>query len=260
MTASRPGTYTLARSLGYLVAYLNPSATRETRRTGAELGQGSGKAPTPLARRRRLDVWTATTPKSPGQLKPSMQRIDAVKTYDGMVTTEVRKAGSVCEEHRILNEGTFTAFFEETYPSIVRALFLFTADRAESEDLAQEAMARAYERWDDVVRMTSPTGYVYRTAVNVHRRRARRRAAFRRLSQILAREESDSLSHVVERADVGRALTRLPERLREALILVDLLDLNGTEAAEILGIAPASVRSRVSRGRATLRALLEETE
>src|SRR5436309_11363177 len=69
----------------------------------------------------------------------------------------------------------FDEFFADEYPRLGRAMYLLTADRGEAEDLAQEAMARVYERWDHVQAMASPPGYVYRVAVNLHRRRWRRR-------------------------------------------------------------------------------------
>lgn len=70
----------------------------------------------------------------------------------------------------------FTEFFQAQYPDLVRGLFLLTADRDEAEELAQEAMARAYARWDRIATMRSPGGYVYRTAVNLNRKRLRRLA------------------------------------------------------------------------------------
>jgi len=67
----------------------------------------------------------------------------------------------------------FEAFFQREYPGLVRALYLLTADLPEAEDLAQETMARVYEKWDRVGRMDSPGGYVYRVAVNLNRQRLR---------------------------------------------------------------------------------------
>jgi DNA-directed RNA polymerase specialized sigma24 family protein len=46
----------------------------------------------------------------------------------------------------------------------VRALVIVSGAEAEAEDLAQEAFARALERWERVRVMESPVGYVYRTA------------------------------------------------------------------------------------------------
>ena len=71
---------------------------------------------------------------------------------------------------------SFEAFFGESYSRLARALYLLVHDRAEAEDLAQEAFARVYERWDQVGVMESPTGYLFRVGLNLHRKRLRRLA------------------------------------------------------------------------------------
>src|SRR6478736_10515180 len=67
----------------------------------------------------------------------------------------------------------FEDFFRTEYRRLVRALYLLTSDRTEAEDLAQEAMARVFERWDRLRAAASPTGYLYRVAMNLHRNRLR---------------------------------------------------------------------------------------
>ena len=68
----------------------------------------------------------------------------------------------------------FRDFFDAEYRRLARALYLLTDDVAEAEDVAQEAMVRMYERWERVRRMDSPTGYLYRTAMNLNRSRLRK--------------------------------------------------------------------------------------
>jgi len=65
----------------------------------------------------------------------------------------------------------FEEFFRAEYPGLVKAFYVLTADRAEAEELAQETMARAYERWERVGAMGSPAGYLYRIGVNLNRHR-----------------------------------------------------------------------------------------
>ena len=146
----------------------------------------------------------------------------------------------------------FEEFFQVEYPRTVKAVYLLTGSRAEAEDLAQEALARAYERWDRVRVMESPGGYVYRTAVNLNRKRLRRlAAAARRVFDPPA--ENDPMSAVEARSETVRLLMTLPKSQREALILVDWLGMGSEEAGRLLRIRPASVRSRVHRARAVLR-------
>jgi RNA polymerase sigma-70 factor (ECF subfamily) len=95
-------------------------------------------------------------------------------------------------------EGTsldFETFFAEVYPRLAQALLLLTADRAEAQDLAQEAMVRVYERWERIRAMESPVGYAYRTAMNLNRKRLRR-LAVRARRLVRPPEERDDLSRV----------------------------------------------------------------
>ena len=148
--------------------------------------------------------------------------------------------------------GTFEEFFLAEHERLFQALYLLTGDRHEADDLAQEALLRAYERWDRVGAMDSPAGYVYRTALNLHR--SRLRALVVRTRRVFAAIPVEDLSGQVSAShDVRRALSKLPRGQREALILVEWLGLGSEEAGRVLGIDASSVRGRLHRGRATLR-------
>ena len=151
----------------------------------------------------------------------------------------------------------FEEFFRAEYPGLVRAFYLLTADQAEAEELAQEAMARSYERWDRVGAMQSPAGYLYRIGVNLNRHRLRHLAVQAR--RLLAMTRDVQSEHVpVVRREIAEAIASLWRGQREAFMLVEWLGLNAEEAGRMLGIAPASVRSRVHRAKAALRARLSE--
>lgn len=151
----------------------------------------------------------------------------------------------------------FEEFFRAEYPGLVRAFYVLTADRTEAEELAQEAMARAYERWERVEAMESPVGYLYRIGVNLNRHRLRHLAVRARRLVAMSRDaESEQTPEV--RREITEAIASLSRGQREAFVLVEWLGLNAEEAGRLLGIAPASVRSRVHRGKAVLRDRLSE--
>jgi RNA polymerase sigma factor (sigma-70 family) len=152
-------------------------------------------------------------------------------------------------------ELTFESFFEQEYGRLFRAMWLTTGSRWEGEDLAQEAMARAYERWDRVVETRSPAAYVYVIALNLHRRRLRR--ALLALRSFGGNPfPADAIKDAEMRNDVLGAIGRLPRQQREALVLVEWVGLTPDEAGEILGIAGVSVRGRLHRARTTLKSEL----
>ena len=57
--------------------------------------------------------------------------------------------------------------------------------------------------------------------------------------------------------DLERAIARLPDEQRQVILLVGLEGMRYEEVATILGIPIGTVRSRLSRGRETLRVLME---
>ena len=151
----------------------------------------------------------------------------------------------------------FEDFFHAHYQRLLRVMFLSTGDRHEAEDLAQDAMARVCERWDRIRLLDDPVGYAYRAALNLRRSRLRRlRVATRNALRPEPREEH--LNAVETRDQLRRALATLPAGQRDALILLDWLDMTDVRAADVLGISPGAVRTRVSRARAALRQLLQE--
>lgn len=149
-------------------------------------------------------------------------------------------------------EAAFEAFFERHHARLFRALWLVTRNRHEAEEVMQDAFLRVWERWGRVSAHPDPDGYLYRTAMNVVRSRARRaRVALRRAVRQLPAD--DQLAAVESREAVVRALASLSVRQRAAIVLTDVLGMTSEEAAEALGIRPSTVRVLASRGRATLR-------
>lgn len=155
-------------------------------------------------------------------------------------------------------ETEFPAFFRQEYPRLVRALVPTTGNLTDAEEAVQEAMARAYERWGRVTGRGSPAGYVYVTAVNVHRRSRRRLSRFLFGGHDEPVASGDDIEDLLRRDLLLRGLTALPQGERDALLMVGWLGMDAAEAGEVLQIKPASVRSRVHRARAHLEKTREE--
>jgi RNA polymerase sigma factor (sigma-70 family) len=153
----------------------------------------------------------------------------------------------------------FEEFFRAEYARLFQALLLLTGNAYEADDVTQEALIRAYERWDQVRTMDSPAGYVYRTALNLNRSRLRKLAV--RARRVFAAPPIEDVSAAVAiKHDVRRELGALPDAQREALILIDWLGLGSDDAGRVLGIEASSVRGRLHRGRASLRQRLGDDD
>jgi len=150
-------------------------------------------------------------------------------------------------------ESTFDDLFADHHERLYRALYLIVGNSHEAEELMQDAFVKVLERWD---RIDNPSGYLYRSALNSTRSRFRRlqRAAKRSLS---SGELEDPFAAADLRDQVVRSLRNLPERQRTALVLVDLIDLRSEDAAKLLRVTPATVRSLASHARAALKLIME---
>jgi RNA polymerase sigma factor (sigma-70 family) len=164
----------------------------------------------------------------------------------------VTEPSRVCLVGQPTRDDAFEEFFRAEYPTLCRALVLMAGDALEAQDLAQEALARVYERWDRVAAMDSPGGYLYRVALNLQRKRAMRRA--RPAAPAPRPGTGADPSEVIQaRAELTRVLAALPLGQRQALVLIEWIGLDAAEAAAVLGIKAASVRVRVHRAKTALR-------
>lgn len=145
----------------------------------------------------------------------------------------------------------FEEFVVAQQDRLFSAMFLVTGDRAEAEDLAQDALARVYERWDRIAGVDSPAGYLFVTAFNLHRKRLR---ALRWRHAAPPPEPRDPADVAVTRDEVLRVLASIPPTQRQALVLVEWLGMTSEEAGRVLGVDADSVRGRIHRARTTLRA------
>jgi RNA polymerase sigma factor (sigma-70 family) len=147
--------------------------------------------------------------------------------------------------------------------------YRMTGSRTESDDLSQEAIARAIERECDLVDRRSLEGWLFRIATTVcldHLRRRRRSRAVTELVDPLDLPElqaggspvNDPETATILREDVRFAivvaLQRLSLRQRAAILLHDVCDRSLTEVAETLGISANAVKALLHRARVALSA------
>src|SRR5262245_51870665 len=150
----------------------------------------------------------------------------------------------------------FEDFFRGQTQSLYAHLCLITGNRAEAEELAQEAFLKVWERWDRVADMEEPIGYLYATAMNLFRKRYRRAmlAVRKTVSDELRRDE---FAMVEDRSIVASAMVELAPRQRAALVLTELIGFSSEEAGRMLGVAAGTVRALASQGRAAMKRHME---
>lgn len=136
-------------------------------------------------------------------------------------------------------------------------------DPVEAEDVAQEAMIRA---WRQAPRWTPGKArfdtWLHRVALNLCYDRLRRRREIVTDAPPERPDEGPAPDRGLLAADVGRrveaALQRLPERQREAIVLCHYQELGNIEAASLMEISVEALESLLSRGRRALRQALAD--
>lgn len=160
------------------------------------------------------------------------------------------------EQEQVLGDAaSFPRFYADAYDEVYRVLALTLRDPELAADAVHEALARAYESWDDVSGYANPTGWVYRVALNWSRSWFRRRAR-----EVLVRRPPDravrGMPASVDPA-VAEALESLPADQRVVVVMRLYLDWSVEDVATALGVAPGTVKSRLSRALEALRVRLE---
>jgi RNA polymerase sigma-70 factor (sigma-E family) len=157
----------------------------------------------------------------------------------------------------------FAAWVAARGPGLLRLAYVLTGNRAEAEDIVQDALSRALPRWSGIVAVEHPDAYVRRMVVNAHTSWWRR---FRRRESPVAEPFGEDIPAADAGPDLGeqerlwQACRSLPEAQRTAIVLRFYEQLEYAEIADLTGVREGSVRSRVSRGLAALRATLGEED
>ena len=156
--------------------------------------------------------------------------------------------------------------FAEIYRRNQRVVYRFacamTGSEAAAEDITQEAFVAVFRdlsRYDAA--RASFTTYLYGIVRNLSRDRLRRERRFLSLDVLTAHRQevspaadpSGRLEDAQLAALVRAALRRLPTAYRELIVLCDLHGLSYADAAAIVNLSTAAVRSRLHRGRQLLR-------
>ncbi len=172
-----------------------------------------------------------------------------------MFGTKSRDAG--CEER-------WAEFEREAVPQmadIFRIAMWLVRDRAEAEDLVQETYAQALEAFHRYRPNTNIRAWLMTI---LYRARGKKLRAAGRLN--LANDSEERIAETIAFAppvaqgltdeEVLRALERIPQQYREAIVLSDVEEVSYKEVAQILQVPIGTVMSRLNRGRKILRAEL----
>lgn len=152
----------------------------------------------------------------------------------------------------------FDDVYRGHYRRVVAAMRLTGLSLDDAEDVTQEAFAKAFGGWGRVALGTNPAGYVYRSAFRLS---ARRRRVTGREEPLTVTETADlsSAGELTDALAIRTAVSALPRRQRDCVLMCLLAGFTSTEAGRILHIRPSTVRVHVMTGRQTLQRVLGPT-
>lgn len=150
-------------------------------------------------------------------------------------------------------EAAFDEAFDRLYPQARALAHRILGDVARAEEVAAEALARAYARWRRLVNVDYLDAWVLRVTGNLAVDVVRRKRAL-----VPRPVDNDDTDGVVLRMALVEALRTLPKRQREVLVLCYLADLRHQDAARVLGITEGAVKAHVHRALSALRVRLAD--
>lgn len=138
------------------------------------------------------------------------------------------------------------AVYRDRYVALVRHARLIVGSQAVAEELVQEAFVRLHRSWD---RAVEPPAYVHTIVINLCRTWCVRAERERSLVESIV----EPMALPPEYGDTWRAMLRLPEKYRTALVLKFYDDLSEAEMARLMDCRPGTVKSLIHRGLSKLR-------
>lgn len=162
------------------------------------------------------------------------------------------------QERRTVEPGfddpRFSEYVTSRLGSLLRTACLLTGNRADAEDLVQAALAKTYLAWDRIEDRGALDGYVRRAMINTHISWWRRRRLEEYPTDTIPDQAVADPSGASDLYDaLRRAVDRLPQRMRTAVVLRYFEDMTEAEIAAMLGVSLGTVKSTVSRAVAKLR-------
>ncbi|MEV4974664.1 RNA polymerase sigma factor [Streptomyces scopuliridis] len=150
----------------------------------------------------------------------------------------------------------FEAFFSGSYSRVLAQVIMLCGNRADAEDVTQEAFVEAYRAWERIAGYELPEAWVYRVAVQrLWKTQRKRRTGEQRLPDVPVPVQVGP-EQTAEAREVLRLLAALPPRQRTTMVLFCLHGWSQSEIAKALRMTRGGVAANVSKARQTLREAL----
>ena len=166
-------------------------------------------------------------------------------------------------------EAAFVCLVDRYKNRLQNVIYRYVRDFQRAEDLTQETFIRVYRHRERYRKTGKFSTWIFTIAVNLAKNEIRRKVRIKNvlsldhLQELLGNSEpflKDPAPHADREAErdqtstlIGRAISRLPDVYRDALILRDIQGLSYEEISEVLDVPGGTVRSRINRARLILK-------
>jgi RNA polymerase sigma-70 factor, ECF subfamily len=142
---------------------------------------------------------------------------------------------------------SFDKFFRATKQSLLAMAYVLTGDLATAQDLAQEALLRAWARWPRISKYDDPHAWTRRVLHNLAVDKKRSEKIVRNVPEPQRSSPPPDELHLT----LAAALRSLPAKQSMALVLHDGVGMSVHEVAAEMSVPEGTVKSWLSRGRAS---------
>jgi RNA polymerase sigma-70 factor, ECF subfamily len=155
----------------------------------------------------------------------------------------------------------FEDVYRKEFPAVLRLAYALSGNRWIAEELAQEAFLSAHRNWDRIAAYDDPGAWVRRVVTNLSLSALRRRAVEVKALARLARGQLWILPELsTEDERFWSAVRSLPRRQAQVIALHYLEERQVVEIADLLDIAPGTVKKHLFDGRRALAQRLRSEE
>ncbi len=162
--------------------------------------------------------------------------------------------GSLARQQR------FVQLLEPVHDRLYRFAYALTRSRGEARELMADTMLKAFEQFDSLKSEEAFLSFMFTIARRTFKRQQWRSRLFRPVEEGFFDQQDAAQSAPDQNVDVellGKAMERLPDSQREAIMLFHLSGLSLEEIRSIQGGSLSGVKNRLKRGRAKLAKLLD---
>ena len=148
----------------------------------------------------------------------------------------------------------FDDWYRQSRPRVLATVVIAFGNIDAATDATDEAFTRAYARWSRVSAMDSPIAWTTKVALNQCRRKGRRTA----IEQRILRNTPTNTTVPGIAGEAWSAVSQLPDRQREVIVMRYVTDLAEADIAKALGISRSTVSSALTDARRALKISLSD--